>query len=599
MTAAGFDPSPSAAVALERTLGDPLEDRRPGSFRASAEADREERFPEELCRAAFDWGIAEYLVPEECGGRLRSVEEVFALSRVLSRRDLTATVAIGASLLASLPVWLRGTLEQKLAVSTLLRGRGYLSFALSEREHGADILAGGVTARKGPDGWRIDGEKWLINNAGHASAATVTARTGEGFRGLTLFLLDRADAGEGQWSVLPKIRTHGLRGSAFGGITLAGIPAKDTDVIGKTGEGLEILLQTLQITRVLVGSFALGALDTCLRAALAFARSRRLYGAAITGLEPVARRLADAYAEILIGETVARGACRAAHLAPRQLPLMSACVKYLVPQLATDSIESLSVVLGARSYVAGEHWHGIFEKMRRDCAVTTLFDGSSPVNLNAIADQLPALTRARTAGNVEDMPPAVFGPLSEALAWVDEDELDLASDSDAVLAGITAAYEAIGYESGIAYQSELLELLDWYRAETALVDAEMEQNTGDPDWYRSGAAYDLAARYSHLHAAGACAWKWLGRRTGSPDAFVTSGAWLVLCLRRLAGRIGRDSAAFDDIDRAALARLDRASGEQRPFSDLDFPPGQHSPIPEKMWHRGKPGPIAAEDGLLQ
>ena len=94
---------------------------------------------------------------------------------------------------------------------------------------------------------------------------------------------------------------------------------------------METLLETLQITRVLVAGFALGGLDTCVRAAVSYARSRRLYGGAIIELEPVARRLVDAYTELLIGETVALGACRAVQLCPEQLPLTSACVKYPRP----------------------------------------------------------------------------------------------------------------------------------------------------------------------------------------------------------------------------------------------------------------------------
>ncbi|MFJ2443032.1 MULTISPECIES: acyl-CoA dehydrogenase family protein [unclassified Streptomyces] len=565
---------PSLAVSLERALGDPRDEASPGSFARSVRADRKGAFPGELCDAAFAWGVADQLVPEAYGGRLRALEECFALSRVLSRRDLTATVAIGASLLASLPVWLRGTTEQRHTVAALLRSRAFLSFALSEREHGADIIAGEVTARTTDGGWRIDGTKWLINNAGHASAATVTARTGTGFRGLTLFLLTRSEAGADAWTPLPGIATHGLSGSAFGGITFTDLPARDSDVIGKKGQGLEILLETLQITRVMVGSFALGALDTCLRAALDFARSRTLYGAPIVTMEPVARRLVDAYTDVLIGETLALGACRAAHLAPDQLPLMSACVKYLVPRTATDSIESLSGVLGARSYLAEEHWHGIFEKMRRDCSVTTLFDGSSPVNLQAIVEQLPGLARARSADQVTDVPSGLFAPAPPALDWVAAEDLELATDADAVLHGLTAAYRTLrdGHHT-LAPRRELLELLEWFGAETDRLDTETVRNAGDADWNRSGAAYDLAARYSHLHAAGACAWKWLNWCTESSDPFIADGTWLVLCLRRIATRIGREPIVLDDIDRAALARLERAHDDQYLFSDLDFPLG--------------------------
>lgn len=562
----------SCAVALDGALGNPLDDDRPGSFRRTVEADRQCRFPQKLCAAALQWGLAEHLIPEECGGRFRAVEECFALSRVLSRRDLTAAIAIGASLLASIPVWLRGTLEQKHTVADLLRENGFLSLALSERGHGADILANEVTARRAAGGWRIDGTKWLINNAGHASGATVAASTGEGFRSLTLFLTTRAAADDAQWTPLPKIHTHGLRGSAFGGLTFSGLAAQDGDIIGKMGQGLEILLTTFQITRVMVGSFALGALDTCLRAAVSFARSRRLYGRAIIELEPVRCRLVDAYTELLIGETAAHAACRAVQLRPDQLPLMSPCVKFLVPQMAAEGIESLSVVLGARSYLAGEHWCGVAEKMRRDCAVTALFDGSAPVTVDAIIDQLPGLALARAEGNATTRPGNLFCRAAPPLPWVNEVDFDLATDSDDIFRGVAAARGVIQDEKErLAYGWQLLELLDWCQAEMERLDTDMALRAGDADWRRSGAAHDLASRYCHLHFAGACCWKWLEWRDESPEAFVTSGAWLAVCLRRLAARAGMEREVFDDLDHAAFSRMERAYDERYLFSDLDFP----------------------------
>ncbi|GIG21120.1 acyl-CoA dehydrogenase [Cellulomonas chitinilytica] len=560
---------PTAAAHLDRALGAPLDERLAGSFRASVDADRQERFPHELCQEALDWGMAEHLIPQEQGGSLRSLEECFALSRTLSRRDLTATVALGANLLAGLPVWLAGTAEQKDTLAGLLRGGRFLSFALSEEEHGSDVLETGVTARRTASGWRVDGTKWSINNAGHASGATVTARTGDGVRGLTLFLLTRDRAGAGQWAPLPKLRTHGLRGSAFGGIAFSELEARDADVVGRPGQGLEILLHTLQVTRVLVASFALGALDTCLAAAGSFARSRRLYDAPIAELEPVARRLSDAYAELQVGEALAQAACRVAQVRPEQLPLMSACVKYLVPRLANDSIESLSVVLGARSYLAGGLWHGIVEKMRRDCAVTALFDGSAPVNLGVIADHLPALAHARACDEVDDLPAAVFAASADDLPWLDDDDLELVTASDAVHPGLAATREALRRDGHpVAHRGELLDLVVWCEAETARVDDEVRRSAGSAAWRRGGAAYDLAARYSHLHAAAACASRWLARREESTDPFVTSGAWLVLCLRRLVGRLRPGPAPVDDVDRAALARLGETPGPEQ-WSDHD------------------------------
>jgi hypothetical protein len=184
---------------------------------------------------------------------------------------------------------------------------------------------------------------------------------------------------------------------------------------------------------------------------------------------------------------------------------MSACVKYLIPQMAADSIESLGVVLGAQSYIASGHRHGIFEKMRRDCAVTALFEGSSPVVLKAIADQLPSLVRAREVKVVEEIPSDLFAMSSPPLTWPDGNDFELTTDSDAILNGVAQAYGVICGEGKhtAAHHRELLELLEWCLTETERLDTELVRHAGESGRHLSGAGYDLAARYTHLHAAGA------------------------------------------------------------------------------------------------
>jgi hypothetical protein len=298
---------------------------------------------------------------------------------------------------------------------------------------------------------------------------------------------------------------------------------------------------------------------------LAFARERKLYGQPILALDAVARRLADAYTDLLIGEALSLGACRAVQAKPDQLPLTSACAKYLVPQLAAESMDSLAVVLGARSYLAEEHWHGIFEKMRRDCAVTGLFDGSSPVNLNAIVEQLPALAAARNSDEMDAELRELFAPSPPPAPWLTDIEFELATDSDGIHHGVSVARRVINAGGGTRYDQELRELLQWCEAETKRLDAALAREVDSPDWPRSGAAYDLAARYSLLHAAGACAWKWLAWRNHPfADDFLASGLWLRLCLLRIAERLGRDRHDFDASHLAALARLQRVHDERRP-----------------------------------
>ena len=121
-------------------------------------------------------------------------------------------------------------------------------------------------------------------------------------------------------------------------------------------------------------------------------------------------------------------------------------------------------------YVEAKHPEvltGIVEKMRRDCAVTALFDGSSPVNLGAIVDQMPTLALARATGSVDGVPPDVFAPSAPRLPWLDGLEFDLATGSDAIHSGLAAASRAIRSEPGeVVHARQLLQLLEWCRVET-------------------------------------------------------------------------------------------------------------------------------------
>ena len=86
--------------ALECHLGDP---RRPGvvfSFAQALQHDETEDYPLPAQSSIDVCELAEYLIPVDLGGRLRSTEELLALIRVVARRDLTVAISFGANLLA-------------------------------------------------------------------------------------------------------------------------------------------------------------------------------------------------------------------------------------------------------------------------------------------------------------------------------------------------------------------------------------------------------------------------------------------------------------------------------------------------------------------
>ena len=86
-------PQYRTAESFERDFGDPADPRSRLSFATALELDEREEYPSEQHALLDAWHLPERYIPAECGGQLKSFEEVLALLRALSRRDLTVAGA--------------------------------------------------------------------------------------------------------------------------------------------------------------------------------------------------------------------------------------------------------------------------------------------------------------------------------------------------------------------------------------------------------------------------------------------------------------------------------------------------------------------------
>ena len=192
-------------------------------------------------------------------------------------------------------------------MAAVLLGGRQASLALTEKDHGSDILASEVVAVKKGQQYELSGQKWLINNAKRCTLSVVFARTQlEGPREtFSLFLFDKDRVAKLSYSYTPKVRTHGVRGLDLGGLCFRKCRLEQDEVIGSLGRGLEILFKTFQVSRPAISGLSLGAADTALWIAFDFSLSRRLYRKDIVQIPYVQNILLDAFSDILICECVA------------------------------------------------------------------------------------------------------------------------------------------------------------------------------------------------------------------------------------------------------------------------------------------------------
>jgi alkylation response protein AidB-like acyl-CoA dehydrogenase len=547
----------ASARRLEHALGDPLDPEAPVSFRKLVEYDEREEPPLEAFEILRANGVHAHLVPQELGGRLTSFEELLALVRVVSRRDLVLTTGLGSTMLAAIPVWAWGSGAQRATVANLLLDAGAFGcFAVSERDAGSDLLATATRADVVDGGYRLFGEKWLVGNATRCSFVVALVRTEVG---LSLLFLRPDQMPAHTLRRLPKIRTLGLRGHDMGGIVFDGCIVPSGALVGRSGRGMEMALTTLQYTRTMIGGMALGAADTALRLALGWGRDRRLYGQPILAIPAVRSLLLGSFLDLLIAECVTTVTARALTMAPRRTSLWAAITKFLVPNLCERVVRDASVVLSARSYLRQGIADGMFQKIARDVAITSIFEGTQLVQLSLIAAQLGQLFRLgrRDTDRIDlerlcnlEIPAPTWNFSSTALRVGDPGGDELVErwfGPERPLGTLEAGPRAIATVRSLRQRA--------VRLRDALANAAMTTD------------HALARQHSILHAAACCLQIW----HSSVDVLApgaADGEWLSLCLERLADSDWAPAGA--DLDGPVFAWMLNQFERGELFSILPF-----------------------------
>jgi hypothetical protein len=340
-------------------------------------------------------------------------------------------------------------------------------------------------------------------------------------------------------------------------------------LIGRTGCGYETLQRTLTVTRTLCGALSLGAADTGLRTVLGFATRRGLYGGRAIEIPHVRAVVVGAFLDMLACEVVTVAALRALCLPDEPATFWSALVKYFVPGTIERVLQDLSVALGARFYLR-DGAEGMFQKVLRDAAIVSVFEGSTVVNLGLLASQLARRPEvpARSEGPDEDRERRLTELYSVRADRRSLDPRGLRLSQlrlDAPLARLPRDDELVrelcdspdGPPAAVRMiRRAMCRLRERARSWESAFQSVSRRAEANPR-RQPARALELAGQYARLHAAAACWHTWrLNRHAQNHD--LTSGDWMALCLRRLLappGRLTTGSAASERVAEFVIARF--------------------------------------------
>jgi alkylation response protein AidB-like acyl-CoA dehydrogenase len=154
------------------------------------------------------------------------------------------------------------------------------------------------TAELKGDQWILHGRKCFITNSHTSDYWLVIARTGEGPKGLTAFIVPKDAPGAKTGRAEHKF---GLRGSNTGELVFDRCEIPRENVLGQEGGGLGVALKTVSESgRTGMAAVALGILQACYEEAAKFASERVLYGKPIAALQAISFQVAEIYTELEI-----------------------------------------------------------------------------------------------------------------------------------------------------------------------------------------------------------------------------------------------------------------------------------------------------------
>lgn len=262
----------------------------------AAAYEKQERYPEEAFRALGRAGLLSLPYPEEFGGGGQPYEVYLQVLEELGARWAAVAVAVSVHSLSCHPLFGYGTPEQQERwLPEMLSGNLIGAYSLSEAHAGSDAAALRCRAAETDGGYRITGTKAWITNGGKADYYTLFARTGEGSRGISCFLVP-ADT-EGLSFGKPEEKM-GLRAvpTTTAAYDDAFVPADR--LIGAPGQGLSIAFGALDSGRLGIAAVATGIAQRALDDAVAYAKEREAFGRAIIDHQGLGFVLADMAAAV-------------------------------------------------------------------------------------------------------------------------------------------------------------------------------------------------------------------------------------------------------------------------------------------------------------
>lgn len=349
----------------------------------SQKYDEEGTFPKDVFMKAWELGLVNCCIPAEYGGAGFTGLDGVIIGESLAYGCMGMNTSFMANDLALLPIVIGGSHEQKKKFLTpFTESFKIASFALTEPGNGSD--AGGIktTIKDGGDHWIINGDKMWITNAGYADLFVVygTIDPALKHKGISAVVVEGKTAGI---ELGKKEDKMGHRSSDTRGVKFNNVKVPKENMLGKPGDGWAIAMATLDHSRPLVASSALGGAQRAMELSIQYSKERIQFGVPISKHQAVQFMIAEMGMKIEAARLLVHKAAWLCDKGEKNTEVASYAKAFASDscmQITTDAVQIYGGYGYSKEYPV--------EKLMRDAKLIQIYEGTSQIQRLVMAREL-------------------------------------------------------------------------------------------------------------------------------------------------------------------------------------------------------------------
>lgn len=342
----------------------------------AAKFDETGEFPWENIEAINQLGLNSMFIPEEYGGAPLSYTAYLNCVREISKACASTGIIWATNFHAIKPLIDFGNEEQKQRLLPRIAEGGIASLAITEPHAGSD--ATGMRLSFTPDGDDIivNGNKTFISNGDVADLFILFGKWSEiegSKEAISTIVFEKGTPG---FSVLGTEKKMGHHAASTASLAFDNCRVPRANLLCNPGDGLRILLSSLNKSRPSVAAHALGIARASLEDGIDYINQRKQSGKKIIEFQGIQFQLADLASELLLCENLLWTVAKMVDSGAKDFGTEASILKYRATDAAMKITNEVVGLLGGYGYCQDYR----AERLMRDAKITQIWEGTNQIH---------------------------------------------------------------------------------------------------------------------------------------------------------------------------------------------------------------------------